>query len=139
MDYSLDATAETAKGGKTMKDLHMLDKYRFKDYELILMGGCGNPGRGAFKLFVNGRSFLVIASNGCGWDHVSVSPCSQKRTVCPTWEEMSAIKDMFFEPEEAVVEYHPPKSEYVSNHPYCLHLWRPNDGRMIPMPPKVLV
>ncbi len=122
-----------------MKDLHALDKYRLKDYELILIGHYGNSGNGIFKVFANGRSFKVIASSGGGWDHVSVSPFNKKRTVCPTWEEMSAIKDMFFEPEEAVVEYHPPKSEYVNNHPYCLHLWRPNDGRKIAMPPKEFV
>ncbi len=122
-----------------MKDLHTLDRYRLKRDELKLVGRYGNSGDGIFKVFVNGRSFIVLASNGGGWDHVSVSPCNQKRTTCPTWEEMSAIKDMFFEPEEMAVEYHPPKSEYVNNYPYCLHLWRPNDGREIVMPPRIFV
>lgn len=57
-----------------------------------------------------------------GWEHVSVSPCNRKRATPPTWAEMCEIKHMFFEDEEAVVQYHPPKSEYVNNHPYCLHL-----------------
>ena len=29
--------------------------------------------------------------------------------------------------EEICVEYHPKKSEYVNNHPYCLHIWKPID------------
>lgn len=107
-----------------MKDLHMLDKYRQYDDERKLYGINGDSGNGIFKVYINGRSFRVIASNGGGWEHVSVSPLNAKRKTCPTWEEMCAIKDMFFEPEEQVVQYHPPRSEYVNNHPYCLHLWR---------------
>ncbi len=121
-----------------MKDLHTLDKYRVKDHMLTVLYGYSS-GCGAFKVFVAQRSFFVIATNGDGGDHVSVSPGSRNRRACPTWEEMSAIKDMFFEPEETVMELHPPKSEYVNNHPYCLHLWRPNDGREIPRPPMILV
>ena len=120
-----------------MKDLHTLDNYRLKDGEKRL-GLHGNRGNGVFKVFVGGRSFQVIATDGLGWDHVSVTPWNQKRQSCPTWEEMCAIKDMFFEPEETVVQYHPPHSEYVNNHPYCLHLWRPTDQE-IPRPPKELV
>ena len=117
-----------------MKDLHTLDKYRLKGSN----GNMGDSGNGYFKVYVNGRSFFVIASNGGGWDHVSVSYHSQNRKSCPTWDEMCAIKDMFFEEEETVVQYHPPKSEYVNIHPYCLHLWRPNN-QDIPRPPKKFV
>lgn len=116
-----------------MKYLYTLDKYRMKDMERRIAGVNGDDGCGCFKVFVNGRSFFCIASSCGGWDHVSVSSCNQKR--CPTWDEMCAIKDMFFGPEEAVVQYHPPESMYVNNHPYCLHLWRPNSGAEIPMPP----
>lgn len=51
---------------------------------------------------------------------------------------MSVVKDMFFEEEEAVMQLHPKKSEYVNNHPNCLHLWRPTNGE-IPTPPMYLV
>lgn len=61
-----------------------------------------------------------------------------KRKTCPTWEEMCQIKDMFFEPDEWVVQYHPAKEDYVNNYPYCLHLWRPI-GKDFPTPPKVYV
>ena len=90
-----------------MKDLHTLDKYRV-DLRHVY-GTMGDGGNGAFKVFVHGKSFNCIASNGGGWEHVSVSPGSPNRKKCPTWEEMCAIKDMFFEPEETVVQYHPPQ------------------------------
>lgn len=122
-----------------MRDLHTLDKYRQKGAELGRMGCCGDSGNGCFKVYVDGRSFFVIASNGGGWDHVSVSPCSRKRQRCPTWEEMCAIKDMFFAPEECVMQLHPAKSQYVNDHPFCLHLWRPNGGVAIPTPPRSFV
>lgn len=122
-----------------MKDLRGLDKYRLKREELSFYGVSGDDGNGMFKVFVNNRSFHVVAANGGGWDHVSVSPCNQKRETCPTWEEMSAIKDMFFKPEERVVQFHPPKSEYINVHPYCLHLWKPNDGKEVPYPPVIFV
>ncbi len=118
-----------------MKDLHTLDKYRLTDYELAHYHCRGGGKNGAFKVYVGGRSFFVIASHGGGWDHVSVIPCNRKRQSCPTWDEMCAIKDMFFEPEEVVVQYHPAKSQYINDHPYGLHLWRPNDGTVIPTPP----
>ena len=120
-----------------MKDLHELDKYRLKDDELRIYGASGDSGSGCFKVFVSGRSFFCIASSGGGWDHVSVHPKNQKR--CPSWDEMCAIKDMFFDSEESVVQYHPPKSKYVNNHPYVLHLWKPNDGVEIPTPPMIFV
>lgn len=76
------------------------------------------------------KAAAVIWSNGDGWDHVSVSWSDH----CPTWEEMCRVKEMFFLPEEAAIEYHPAKSEYVNLHPYCLHLWRPKNGEIIMQP-----
>lgn len=72
----------------------------------------------------------IVASYGGGWDHVSVS----RKDRTPTWEEMTAIKDLLFDPEDCVFQYHPPKSKYVNHHPHCLHLWRSQRERM-PMPP----
>lgn len=122
-----------------MKDLTSLDKYRLKDEEIRIYGRTGDSGNGLFKIFIDGRSFRVIASNGGGWEHVSVSPCNQKRKLCPTWEEMCAVKDMFFDAEETVMQLHPPVSDYVNNHPYCLHLWKPTGDIQIPRPPKEFV
>lgn len=121
-----------------MKDLHTLDKYRDREGERRCYGRYGDGGNGVFKVYVGRRSFNVIASSDLGWEHVSVSPGNSRRKTCPTWEEMCAIKDMFFGEDERVVQYHPPKSEYVNRHPYCLHLWRPKEERL-PYPPKLFV
>lgn len=90
-----------------------------------------NPAEGCWGFFQIGNSFLkFIASWGGQWDHVSVS--REDRT--PRWEEMAAIKDAFFLPEECAIQYHPPQSDYVNIHNYCLHIWRPQ-GDSFPVPP----
>lgn len=78
--------------------------------------------------------FKVIASDGGGWDHVSVSLPDR----CPTWDEMCRIKALFWDDEDAVMELHPPRSNWVNNHSYCLHLWRPQQAE-IPLPPSLMV
>lgn len=77
---------------------------------------------------------VIIASWGAGWEHVSVS----RRNRTPSWEEMATIKDIFWEEEECVVQFHPPKSEYVNTHPHCLHLWK-KIGHEYETPPKILI
>lgn len=57
---------------------------------------------------------------------------------CPTWEEMCMVKDIFWGEEECVVQFHPPRSEYVNRHPYCLHLWK-KIGEEYETPPKEYV
>lgn len=99
------------------------------------------PSDGNNGMFViPGRStrdtLMIIASDGEGWEHVSVS----KRYECPTWEEMCRVKDLFWDdPEDWAVQYHPPASRYVNNHPYCLHMWRPLDSGEMPFPPDWMV
>jgi len=60
------------------------------------------------------------AKDGRPLEHVSVSLARR----CPTWDEMSMIKDIFWEDEEEVIQFHPKKSENINLHPYCLHMWR---------------
>ena len=76
----------------------------------------------------------VVFSWGADWDHVSVS----FRRRCPSWEEMAEIKQLFFHPEEVCFELHPAKSEYVNDHPFCLHIWR-QQKETIPTPPAWMV
>ncbi len=78
----------------------------------------------------------IIASWGGGWDHVSVSLASSRS--CPYWEEMKFVKDLFWGPDEVVMQLHPKEADYVNNHPGCLHLWRPF-GQEIPTPPAWMV
>ena len=68
------------------------------------------------------------------WEHASVSYPDR----CPTWEEMAWIKSLFWEDEEMVVQIHPRRSQYVTYHPFCLHLWRPI-GLALPEPPTIAV
>ncbi len=121
-----------------MRNLSHLENYRLRDKEKQIYGAHGDDYNGLFKVFVNGKSFFVIASTGGGWDHVSVSPGSSRKKGIPTWEEMCAIKDMFFEAEETVVQYHPAKSRYINMREDCLHLWRPT-AEELPTPPLYMV
>jgi len=81
------------------------------------------------------KPLRVIASNGGGWDHVSVS-CAGMRT--PTWAEMDAVKRLCFRPDEVAMQLHPAESDHISIKHNCLHLWRPQSAT-IPLPPKVMV
>lgn len=72
------------------------------------------------------------------WEHVSVLARIRGREQTPTWGQMCWVKARFWEPEEAVVQYHPPASEAVNLHPHALHLWRPI-LRQLPMPPRLYV
>ncbi len=72
--------------------------------------------------------------NNDGWEHLSAS----LRNRCPTWEEMCQLKNLFWDEHETVVQFHPPKSDYVNNAKNCLHLWKYVRGE-IPRPPSILV
>lgn len=65
-----------------------------------------------------------------GWEHVSVS----LEHRCPTWDEMAAVKDLFWRDDETVIQIHPPKDLHVNVHEFCLHLWR-NTNAEQPLPP----
>lgn len=92
-------------------------------------GGCC-----ALKLFPKSKIIAVVFSWGGDWDHISASYSNR----CLTWEEICVIKDIFFNEDETVIQYHPAKANYINNHPFTLHLWRPQNQE-IPMPPKWMV
>jgi len=100
---------------------------------------------GAFNLFcpLTETWLNVIASDGAGWEHVSVTVANlskrrPKERRCPSWEEMQWIKEQFWRPDETVVQYHPAQSDYINCHPYCLHLWKPR-FTALPLPPTFLI
>ena len=113
-------------------------------------GGVGDASSGIFELpslaavrrHLAGQSltrqppklYLVIATIEGGWDHVSVS----REDRCPTWEEMDAIKRLFFRDDEVVVQLHVPPAEHINLHPRCLRLWRPQ-GFDLPLPDPAMV
>lgn len=119
-----------------MRDLRELNHWRDwqgearvygkgSDADLAVAGAFNVPAKGTRK------GLRVIASTGGGWDHVSISLPMR----CPTWEEMDAIKRLFFLPGEVAMQLHVGAGDHISNHRYCLHIWRPNDGQEIPLPP----
>jgi len=81
---------------------------------------------------------LRVMSSGVdkehGWEHVSVS----LRDRCPTWEEMNFICRLFWHESETVIQFHPKKSKYVNQMPYCLHLWK-RVGEDHLLPPDICV
>lgn len=78
-------------------------------------GPCGESLR-----LISSGAYTPTGRKVADWEHVSVST---KRRI-PNWEEMCFVKNLFWGPEECVVQFHPPESEWVNNHLYCLHLWR---------------
>lgn len=111
---------------------HVPEHARMKDGPYASGPDDGN--NGAFIITVESRVLTIIASDGAGWEHVSVSTKSR----CPNWREMDAVKRMFWDDEDAVMQLHVPRSSWVNNHPYTLHLWRPIN-EIIPLPPSILV
>lgn len=116
---------------------HVPEQYRYTKFG-PLQSSAADGNNGAFLIpasLTTKRPYLVIqASDGMGWEHVSVST----RSRCPTWEEMCFVKDLFWDPEDCVMQLHPPKSQWVNNYLYCLHLWRPI-AAVIPQPPLITV
>ena len=96
------------------------EKYRVRTGDMASDESYGNNGRFLIKTVKFKRPITVIASDGAGWEHVSVSLPDH----CPTWEEMSFIRSLFWAKGDLVVQLHPPESNYVNDHPFCLHLWR---------------
>lgn len=94
------------------------------------------PATGAHLMLVasDGKDWTEAGFPGVPWEHVSVST----RTRCPTWEEMCWVKSLCWGDDECVVEFHPPKADYVNCHPHCLHLWKPV-GVELPRPPSICV
>ena len=92
------------------------------------------------SFFAGGIILNVIATTSHGWDHASVTvqvPGVLSRR-CPTWEEMEFVRKILFRHDESVMQLHVPEKDHIDIHPYCLHLWRPQDVE-IPRPPNELV
>ena len=118
-----------------MINLDKLAQHRNKQAELHLYGEEDHPNR-IFTIPspVDGKNMNIVASTNDDWDHLSVS----RRDRCPTWEEMSLVKRLFFLRNEVAFSLHVAEDNHVNIHPFCLHLWRPQKAT-IPLPPLMLV
>lgn len=92
---------------------------------------------GMFMIPIYGEIFRVIASDGLGWQHVSVSKHNRPNRV-PNHDHLCKIKELFWGRDVWCCHFYPPQSQYVNNHPGCLHLWRPT-REFLPTPPAELV
>jgi hypothetical protein len=103
-----------------------------------------NGANGRFVLVcpATGRMLLVLASSGadwtrCGlpgepWEHVSVSILGRTHQT-PAWPEMDFVRGLFWNDDETVIQFHPPRAEHINFHQGCLHLWKP--PYEVPLPP----
>ena len=112
-----------------MRPIEEILKYRTLDAEQL------GPEGGAGMITINGIRCSVVFSWGGGWEHVSITPFNG---TVPSWDDMCKLKRIFFDDDEAVMQIHPKKSEYVNIMKNCLHLWRPTDQE-IPTPPTLFV
>lgn len=122
------------------KDSSHINKYRIRKGPLASEDSYCMTGSFYITLPSGAKSYVISSEGldrpGMEWKHVSVSILKQER--CPTWQEMCYIKDIFWDHEECVFQLHPPRSKYVNNHPYCLHLWKPLKTTM-DLPDSILV
>lgn len=109
---------------------------RWERYRDRRMGGTTEGANGMFLVPGPLRKLAVMVSDGAGWEHASVS--APGRLGMTGWMEMSWVKDQLWLPEDCVMQLHPPRSQYVNDHPRTLHLWRPIN-REIPQPPRWMV
>lgn len=118
-----------------MRNLHEIDAHRRVDWELRAHGVVGDKGNGCFELMHEGGAQLwIIASNGGGWDHLSVS----LKDRCPTWLEMEAVRKLFTAPGEVWLQFGVPSRDHINLHEYCLHWWR-HQHREVRLPPGWMV
>jgi len=112
------------------------EKYRVLSGLFSSQSTDGNNGCFEVKSIKLKRSLNVIASDGELWEHVSVSLHDR----CPTWEEMCIVKSLFWDDDDLVIQMHPPESDWINNHNYCLHLWRKCDSNSYcERPPGILI
>lgn len=113
---------------------------RLEEYRIRAPDHWASPSHASYGAFDMpgpcGERLTIIAADArdTGWEHVSVST---KRRV-PNWTEMCFVKNLFWAPEECVVQFHPAQSRYVNNYSVVLHMWRWLGGDF-PTPPDILV
>ena len=89
------------------------------------------------KLMLNtqyNKQSCVKFTKAMGWEHLSVS----FDDMLPDWNYMQEMKEMFWKDDEECFQLHPKKEDYINNHNYCLHIWRPLE-QQLPTPPSIMV
>jgi hypothetical protein len=117
-----------------MRNLLELNHLRRSDWELMAHGVVGDAHGGCFCVPREGIELKVIASDGGGWDHISIS----LEDRCPTWDEMECVRKHFALPHEVWLQFGLPPKDHINCHPYCLHWFRPQ-YREVKLPPPQFV
>jgi len=117
---------------------HVLEQYRIRSGVMGSSAFDGNNGMFLISPSSRNRPLSCIVSDGFGWEHVSVKAHQGSKTRIPTWHEMCVVKALFWDADDAVMQLHPPQSQWINNHQDVLHLWRPI-GQHIPLPASILV
>ena len=119
---------------------HAPNEYRITTGPFASSSLDGNEG--AFEILRNQCLLICISSAMLRWQHVSchkiITQQRRKARKIPTWNDMCFVKGLFWDEEDCVIQYHPPKSQYVNDNPFVLHLWLPV-GIEIPLPPRELI
>ncbi len=84
--------------------------------------------------------YKCLVGVGLGWDHVSVTVYNPKagQDFTPNWDDMCHVKDIFFDEDEVVIQFHPAKKDYVNFSKHTLHLWKPQNIEL-PTPNRLMV
>jgi len=113
---------------------HTPNQFRLKHHKIL--GSDDSYGNNGFFIFQwEGYKIHCQASDGMEWEHVSVT-INRNRT--PTWEIMCHVKNMFWDVEDSVIQFHPPGSVYVNRNENCLHLWR-STKQIIQLPESIQI
>jgi len=118
---------------------HVPERFRSRSGPYASDSLDGNNGAFFLPAKFGNRWLVVLASDGMGWEHVSVSvQVGRKKSRTPNWDEMCFVKSLFWDEEDVVIQFHPAKSQYVNMHEHVLHLWRPI-GVELPEPQPIMV
>lgn len=108
-----------------MKDLQAIKlKHNERTMKILKCNEVLPKERSEFYLPIGETLGYVSAMNFLDddWEHVMLNGFWSNR--CPTYEEMTLLKDTFWTEGEIAIQVHPRKSEYINKCEYTLHLWR---------------
>lgn len=120
-----------------------LNKLRVKTGPMKSPDSFGFTGAFVIPSCFKGEVLGVVSSDGSDWlelklplpifEHVSVSVRRFERL--PTWEEMDLVKNIFWDKDEVVVQFHVNNRNKVDNKP-VLHLWKMKNSEYV-LPPSI--
>lgn len=84
--------------------MHVPETSRISQGPLGSVVSDGNNGAFAFPGPEPGWALITIASDGLGWEHVSVRAVRDRKSRTPNWREMQFVKELFWDDEDGCWE-----------------------------------